>query len=150
MTEAVHEAVDRAVVGAGMPEHVATTLLGVEARTLHRLLGYRDGIRFRHDAADPLPHDLVVVDETSMVDLPMMGKLLDALRPTAQLVLVGDPFQLASVEAGAVLSDIVGPVARRPDATAWSAHRLDRRAPTHPPLRRRLLHRRAGRRGPRR
>ncbi len=91
-------------------------LLGVEAQTLHRLLGYRDGIRFRHDASDPLPQDLVVVDETSMVDLPMMGKLLDALRPTAQLVLVGDPFQLASVEAGAVLSDIVGPVARRPDA----------------------------------
>ena len=113
MTEAVHQAVDQAVVGAGMPDHVAAPLLAVEAQTLHRLLGYRDGIRFRHDAADPLPHDLVVVDETSMVDLPMMGKLLDALRPTAQLVLVGDPFQLASVEAGAVLSDIVGPAARQ-------------------------------------
>ncbi|WP_265520222.1 exodeoxyribonuclease V subunit alpha [Oerskovia flava] len=79
------------------------------ASTLHRLLGYRPGstTRFRHDAHHHLPHDVVVVDETSMVALPLMARLLEALRPDARLVLVGDPDQLASVEAGAVLGDLV-------------------------------------------
>src|SRR5207237_1422758 len=56
-------------------------------------------------------HDVVVVDETSMVSLSQMAKLVEAVRPDARLVLVGDPQQLASVEAGAVLGDIVGPAA---------------------------------------
>jgi exodeoxyribonuclease V alpha subunit len=83
----------------------------VEGSTVHRLLGWRPGsaTRFRHDRSHRLPHELVVVDETSMVDLPLMSKLVEALRPAARLVLVGDPDQLASVEAGAVLADIVGP-----------------------------------------
>jgi exodeoxyribonuclease V alpha subunit len=81
------------------------------ATTLHRLLGSTSGTAFRHDRLNPLPHDMVIVDETSMVSLPLMARLLDALRPTAQLVLVGDPFQLASIEAGSVLSDLVGPEA---------------------------------------
>lgn len=76
-----------------------------EATTVHRLLG-SVGRRFRHNATNPLPHDLVVIDETSMVSLPLMARLLDALRPTTRLVLVGDPYQLASVEAGAVLGDL--------------------------------------------
>ena len=58
-------------------------------------------------ARNRLPYDVVVVDETSMVSLTMMARLLEALRPTARLVLVGDPDQLASVEAGAVLADLV-------------------------------------------
>ena len=80
-----------------------------EATTVHRLLGWRPGstTRFRHDAGNHLPHDVVVVDETSMVSLPLMARLLEALRPDARLVLVGDPDQLASVEAGAVLGDLV-------------------------------------------
>ncbi len=80
------------------------------ALTLHRLLGWRPGTRtrFRHDRDNRLPHDLVVVDETSMVSLTMMARLLEALRPDARLVLVGDPDQLSSVEAGAVLADLVG------------------------------------------
>ena len=79
------------------------------ATTIHRLLGWRPGssTRFRHDADHRLPHDVVVVDETSMVSLPLMARLLEALRPGARLVLVGDPDQLASVEAGAVLGDLV-------------------------------------------
>jgi len=105
MTEAVHQA----VAGADMPEASTQPLLASEAGTIHRLLGYRDGISFRHDRTNPLPHDVVVVDETSMVALPLMARLLDALRPDARVVLVGDPFQLASVEAGAVLGDVVGP-----------------------------------------
>jgi exodeoxyribonuclease V alpha subunit len=80
-----------------------------EASTVHRLLGWRPGYRtrFRHDRTHHLPHDVVVVDETSMVSLPLMARLVEALRPQARLVLVGDPDQLASVEAGAVLGDLV-------------------------------------------
>ncbi|GAA1856255.1 exodeoxyribonuclease V subunit alpha [Pseudonocardia ailaonensis] len=78
------------------------------ASTIHRLLGRRAGSssRFRHDRANRLPHDVVVVDETSMVSLTLMARLLEAVRPDARLVLVGDPDQLASVEAGAVLGDL--------------------------------------------
>ena len=77
--------------------------------TLHRLLGWRpdNSTRFRHDRGNRLKYDVVVVDESSMVELTMMGRLLEALRPQARLVLVGDPEQLTSVGAGAVLSDLV-------------------------------------------
>ncbi len=80
-----------------------------EAMTLHRLLGWRfdNRTRFRHDRGNRLKYDLVVVDESSMVELTMMGRLLEAVRPQARLVLVGDPRQLTSVGAGAVLSDVV-------------------------------------------
>ncbi|MDX6245471.1 MAG: exodeoxyribonuclease alpha subunit [Frankiales bacterium] len=79
------------------------------AVTLHRLLGWRPDARtrFRHDARNRLPYEIVVVDEASMVSLTMMARLLEALRPAARLILVGDPDQLASVEAGAVLGDLV-------------------------------------------
>lgn len=77
------------------------------ARTLHDLLGAsRDGTRWRHHAAAPLPADVVVVDEVSMVDLDLMTRLLEALAPGTRLVLLGDPDQLAAVEAGAVLADL--------------------------------------------
>ena len=79
------------------------------ASTLHRLLGWRPDSRsrFRFNRHNHLPYDLIVVDETSMVSLTLMSRLLEAMRPDAQLVLVGDPDQLASVEAGAVLGDLV-------------------------------------------
>ena len=79
------------------------------ASTLHRLLGWRPDAkgRYRHDRGNPLPHDIVVVDETSMVSLPLMARLLEALRPDARLILVGDPDQLVSIDAGAVLGDLV-------------------------------------------
>jgi exodeoxyribonuclease V alpha subunit len=81
----------------------------VTASTLHRLLGWRPGSRnhFVHDRANRLPYDVVVVDESSMVSLTLMSRLLEAVRPDARLVLVGDPDRLASVEAGAVLGDLV-------------------------------------------
>lgn len=88
----------------------------VGAGTIHRLLGSLGPRGFRHDAHNPLPHDLVVIDEMSMVDLPLMADLLAAVRPSARLVLVGDPDQLASVEAGTVLADIVGPSRAGPGA----------------------------------
>lgn len=75
--------------------------------TLHRLLGAMPpSPYFRHHAGQPLIYDLVVVDEASMVDLALMSKLVDALRPNARLILLGDKDQLASVESGAVLADL--------------------------------------------
>ncbi|MGH3676122.1 MAG: exodeoxyribonuclease V subunit alpha [Mycobacterium sp.] len=81
----------------------------LRAVTLHRLLGSRPdtSTRFRHDRGNRLPHDVIVVDEASMVSLTMMARLLEAVRPETRLILVGDPDQLASVQAGAVLADLV-------------------------------------------
>ncbi|KZC19788.1 MULTISPECIES: exodeoxyribonuclease V subunit alpha [Rhodanobacter] len=85
-----------------------------EARTLHRLLGYRPmDDSFGHGPHNPLAEDIVVVDEASMVDLAMMRQLLQALRPAAVLILLGDPGQLASVDAGSVLADIVAAAPRQ-------------------------------------
>lgn len=94
---------------------VKARLDGLEARTLHRLLGWKPGShsRFRHDRDNRLPYDVVIVDETSMVSLTLMARLIEAVRPAARLVLVGDPGQLTSIEAGAVLGDIVGPTQGR-------------------------------------
>ncbi|MBF4163485.1 exodeoxyribonuclease V subunit alpha [Nocardioides sp. CBS4Y-1] len=96
-----------------------------EAMTLHRLLGWRpdNSTRFRHDRTNRLPHDLVVVDETSMVDLTLMGRLLEAVRPSARLLLVGDPEQLTSVGAGAVLHDVVQGLGDRAVAHLRTNHR---------------------------
>lgn len=95
---------------AHMPE-VDRRRLGsdIEAVTIHRLLGWRpdSGNRFRRDRGNPLPHDIIVVDEASMLSLTLTARLLEALRPSSRLLLVGDPDQLASVEAGAVLADLV-------------------------------------------
>jgi len=78
-----------------------------DVTTVHRLLGSRPGTRhFRHHRGNPLPLDVLVVDEASMIDLEMMANLLDALPPKARLILLGDKDQLASVEAGAVLGDL--------------------------------------------
>ena len=82
-------------------------LIPGDVTTLHRLLGVIPGSsRFRHDAGNPLPYDIVVVDEASMVALPLMAKLVQALPRTSRLLLLGDRDQLASVEPGAVLGDI--------------------------------------------
>lgn len=76
--------------------------------TLHRLLGViPDSPRFRHHADNPLPYDVVVVDEASMIDLPLMTKLVEAVADGSRLVLLGDPDQLPSVEAGDVLSAVL-------------------------------------------
>jgi exodeoxyribonuclease V alpha subunit len=86
---------------------------GLAATTLHRLLGWRPGsTRFRHDARNRLPYDVVVIDETSMVSVTMMARLFEALSANTRLILMGDPDQLTSVDAGAVLADLV---ARRVD-----------------------------------
>lgn len=126
MAQAVREATSYAdfpgsLVTAGPAARRRARIEALDASTLHRLLGWRpdSSTRFRHDRSNPLPYDLVVVDETSMVSLTLMARLLEAMRPGARLVLVGDADQLASVEAGAVLGDLVrgwvavgGPVGR--------------------------------------
>ncbi|MGZ8752094.1 MAG: exodeoxyribonuclease V subunit alpha [Acidimicrobiia bacterium] len=105
------DAVRNEITSAGLPASLAEPLLATEASTIHRLLGPTGGLEFRHHRDDPLAADIVVIDEASMVSLPLMARLLDAVRPDARLVLVGDPYQLTSIEAGAVLGDVVGPAA---------------------------------------
>ncbi|WP_234422249.1 exodeoxyribonuclease V subunit alpha [Sedimenticola thiotaurini] len=91
-----------------MPAEVLETI-PTRATTLHRLMGSRpDRVQFRHDAHNPLPVDLLVIDEASMVDMALMAKVVAALPVGARLILLGDRNQLASVEAGAVLGDICG------------------------------------------
>nr|WP_138918057.1 exodeoxyribonuclease V subunit alpha [Gordonia effusa] len=80
---------------------------GTSAVTVHRLLGSRSDGTFRHGPSNRLPYDVVVVDETSMLPMTMMSRLIASLRSDTRLILVGDPHQLASVEAGAVLADLV-------------------------------------------
>jgi exodeoxyribonuclease V alpha subunit len=93
-----------------------------EACTLHRLLGYRPRENtFARGARDPIAADIVLVDEASMVDLALMRTLVRALRPGAMLILLGDPGQLAAVEAGSVLSDIVTSAAENAQATPRAA-----------------------------
>jgi exodeoxyribonuclease V alpha subunit len=91
----------------GIAEEVLAAL-PASASTLHRLLGViPDSPQFRHNADNPLPFDIVVVDEASMVDLPLMCKLTEAVATGAQLILLGDPDQLPSVEAGDVLASML-------------------------------------------
>lgn len=104
-------------------------LSGLRAVTLHRLLGRRpdSASRFKHHRGNRLPHDVIVVDETSMVSLTLMARLLEAVRPDARLLLVGDPDQLTSVQAGAVLADLVDGLADHPSikiAALRTTHRF--------------------------
>ncbi|HUQ64119.1 MAG TPA: exodeoxyribonuclease V subunit alpha [Acidimicrobiales bacterium] len=118
----LEEAVHAEAIGLDVSDEIRAGLMATNASTLHRLLGWRPGSsnRFRHDRNNRLPHDAVIVDETSMVSLSLMARLVEAVRAGGRLILIGDPEQLASVEAGAVLGDIVGPAAdelrMRPEA----------------------------------
>jgi exodeoxyribonuclease V alpha subunit len=123
----LQEAVQLEVAELGEPDRAR--LGELRAMTLHRLLGSRPDTssRFRHNRGNRLPHDVIVVDETSMVSLTMMARLLEAVRPNTRLILVGDADQLASVEAGAVLADLVDGISARTDmrvATLKTSHRF--------------------------
>lgn len=125
----LQEAVQREV--DALDERHRQRLSGLRATTLHRLLGSRPDTlsRFRHHRGNRLPHHLVVVDEASMVSLTMMARLLEAVRPDTRLLLVGDADQLASVEAGAVLADLVDGLGARGDtevASLRTSHRFGR------------------------
>ena len=121
-------AVQRGKASLRAPERVLDAIPS-EASTIHRALGAREGGRgFRFTADRPLLADVVVVDEASMVDLALMHALLEALPDDADLILIGDPDQLASVEAGSVFADICE-VARSDEAlpAAWltTQHRYE-------------------------
>lgn len=100
------------------------------ALTIHRALRAtpHGEKRFRHDASDPLDCDVVLLDEASMVDLSLMRHLLDALPAQARLIMLGDPDQLAAVEAGGVLADLCR-AASVPESPL--AHCLDRLTESH-------------------
>ncbi|MZR63880.1 exodeoxyribonuclease V subunit alpha [Alcanivorax sp. DP30] len=102
LTESIGDQVAALPVSDAVRDSIPT-----DVTTLHRLLGTRpDSRHFRHHAHNPLHADLVVVDEASMIDMDMMASLLGALPAHAQLILLGDKDQLASVEAGAVMGDL--------------------------------------------
>jgi exodeoxyribonuclease V alpha subunit len=113
---------------AQLPAPDRARLGDLSATTLHRLLGWRPDARsrFRHHRTNRLPTEIVIIDEGSMVSLTMMARLLEALRPATRLVLVGDPDQLASVEAGAVLGDLIDrpTIGRRTPAFARTLRRV--------------------------
>ncbi len=98
------EALAEAFPGGSLPPQLEASL-SEDAQTVHRLLGWNAG-SFRHHHGNPLPLDMLVVDEASMLDLELAARLMDALPEHASLVLLGDRNQLASVEAGAVLANL--------------------------------------------
>jgi exodeoxyribonuclease V alpha subunit len=122
MQEAVEQRVATLEAEGRIEPVAAEAILAAKPTTIHRLLGSTGRSGFRHGRSNPLPHDLVIIDETSMVSLPLLARVLEALRPTARLVLVGDPFQLSSIDAGTVMADLVGP---------WGGASEDGSAPLH-------------------
>lgn len=104
----LQESVREGLGNVDCPPDVRARIDEKQASTIHRLLGPISGsVYFRHNATNPLAADVVVLDEASMVDLPLMAKLFDALDPKCRVIVLGDKDQLASVEAGSVLSGIV-------------------------------------------
>jgi exodeoxyribonuclease V alpha subunit len=102
----LQEAIKNAREGLNCPENIKAAI-PAEASTIHRLLkAVPDSPYFRYDAKNPLPADVVIIDEASMVDLALLSKLAQAVPSGSKLILLGDKDQLASVEAGAVLGDI--------------------------------------------
>lgn len=114
------EAIRLARDGLPVSDEVRARIPG-EAQTLHRLLGWGRGGVFRHHRGNPLACDALIVDEASMVDLPLMAALFEALPAGARLILLGDRDQLASVDAGAVLGDLCGATEGAQHSTAFAA-----------------------------
>jgi exodeoxyribonuclease V alpha subunit len=108
MSEALREATDRkAKHPIAASEATLARLAKLSGTTLHRLLGIRPDGSMRAGPDRPIDADVVVVDEVSMIDLVLMRRLLTSVAPKTRLVLLGDPDQLASVEAGSVLADLL-------------------------------------------
>ena len=106
LNESIGGAVSRLPL-AQLPGQVSLADIPTKVTTLHRLLGSRpDTRKFRHNRDNPLLVDILVIDEASMVDLDLMASVFDALPANAQLILLGDKDQLASVDAGAVLGEL--------------------------------------------
>ena len=105
LRSAVRFGIGKGTISPEMETHVN----GLKKLTIHKLLKFNPSsrIQWRHNKANRMPYDYVIVDEVSMMPLSMMARLIEALKDDARLMLVGDPFQLASVDAGTVLADIV-------------------------------------------
>ncbi len=103
------ESITRQLGNMDIPENVRDRIPN-KVSTIHRFLRPDHRGRFRHNRRHPIITDLVIVDEVSMVDLPLMSRLLDALPGSTRLIFLGDRYQLSSVEAGSVLADICGPL----------------------------------------
>lgn len=108
-------------------EAVLGQLRAIKPTTIHGLLGSSRGrrTRFAHDSERPLNHDLVIIDETSMVPLQLMARLFEALGSRSRLLLVGDDAQLESVESGSVLRDLVSSAALL-DGTVFELQKVRR------------------------
>lgn len=133
----MREAIREATAAGALPpllvdEAVRAKLQELPAQTLHRLLGVRPDGSVRHGPDNPVQADVVVVDEVSMIDLANMRRLVEAVRPDARLILLGDRDQLASVEAGCVLADLVGEGAQGPLATRVEVFTRSRRFASAP------------------
>ena len=105
LRSAVRYGISKGTISPDMEAHVN----GLKKLTIHKLLKFNPSarIQWRHNRTNRMPYDYVIVDEVSMMPLSMMARLIEALKDDARLMLVGDPFQLASVDAGTVLADIV-------------------------------------------
>jgi exodeoxyribonuclease V alpha subunit len=115
------EAVRRGILSLADPDEADLALASVQGETLHRLLRYSPSRNdFMHDRYNRLPADLIVIDEASMIDIMLLGRLLESAEEGARIVMLGDRNQLPSVEAGAVLSDLIAGshTARFSDAAA--------------------------------
>jgi exodeoxyribonuclease V alpha subunit len=103
----MQESIRAGVDALDCDDSIKTELRDLKASTLHRLLGYKpNSVQFRHTAANPLALDILVVDESSMIDSTMMAKLLDAVPKHARVLLLGDKDQLPPVEPGSPFTDI--------------------------------------------
>lgn len=113
MQEAIARVLNDPHLAPLIPADVAAEVKGIAATTIHQLLGSMGTgtASFRYNAARPLRHDVVIIDETSMVATPLLAALCPAVRPDARLVLIGDPNQLESVDRGMVLGDLVAAAA---------------------------------------
>ena len=125
----LQEAIAAAAADSDLATDDRDFLGSLTASTVHRLIGAsRSSGRSRYHADNKLPFDIVVVDEASMLALGLFHRLLVALRPGTRLLLVGDPEQLASVEAGAVLADLSAVAPGTPVAAGISRLRVNRRS----------------------
>jgi len=105
MAESLKETASKSTIK--LTEKAKILFAGLEPSTIHRLLGARpQEIYFKHNRENPIPHDLIIVDESSMIDIALFAKLLDAIKPGAEMIFLGDKDQLASVEAGSLFGDL--------------------------------------------
>jgi len=129
LAESIDSGIERlSVVYGNHPDHRDRTdlsLAGLHRKTVHGLLGQRPDGTFRHDRDNPLPMQVVVVDEASMVPLNLFSALLDACGDSCRIILVGDMHQLPSVEAGAVLGDLTEVFATVPEQATLTRKTLE-------------------------